>query len=361
MAQNIVGGLFGITPNDVYDSYAAQDRQAATALMNNPTLAQMGIYYGSQIGSGLGRGVASLLGAEDPRLQQAKVMAEAQQQGFDVTSPEGLQSLAQFFVQRGQPGLASQVAQQIQGMQQTLATTRRTEQQAAREEQKFKLEDQLRSELAALGPNPSEEQVIGVVTKYGDPTQILKILETKAAKTAADSNIGAPGPVGKAGAYRDVDGTIIGTAEMAKQRAGFKGAQELMNELNKITIDDINAAYSPVGIDWTTKEGWQKKLAGAGTVDAQTKIAVSRLTQVIESLPPGSASDADMKAALSGFPGFGDKEALINWVNRAKEKIQFILDGFSTQFAWKPRAISSGALTTGQQQQQPAQDVWRLK
>ena len=114
MAQNIVSGLFGITPNDVYDAYAAQDRRAAVDLMNNPTLAQMGIYYGSQIGSGLGRGVASLLGAEDPRLQQAKIMAEAQQQNFDTTSPEGLQQLAQFFVQRGQPGLASQVAQQAQ-------------------------------------------------------------------------------------------------------------------------------------------------------------------------------------------------------------------------------------------------------
>ena len=116
MAQNIVGSLFGYTPNDVYDAYAAQDRQAATALMNNPTLAQMGIYYGTDIGQGLGRGVASLLGAEDPRLVQAKVMAEAQQQGFDVTSPEGLKQLAQFFVQRGQPGLASQVAEQAQQM-----------------------------------------------------------------------------------------------------------------------------------------------------------------------------------------------------------------------------------------------------
>lgn len=116
MAQNIVGSLFGYTPNDVYDAYAAQDRQAATALMNNPTLAQMGIYYGTDIGQGLGRGVASLLGAQDPRLVQAKIMAEAQQQGFDVTSPEGLQQLAQFFVQRGQPGLASQVAQQAQTM-----------------------------------------------------------------------------------------------------------------------------------------------------------------------------------------------------------------------------------------------------
>lgn len=130
MAQNIVSSLFGYTPNDVYDAYAAQDRQAATALMNNPTLAQMGIYYGTDIGQGLGRGVASLLGAEDPRLVQAKVMAEAQQQGFDVTSPEGLQQLAKFFVQRGQPGLASQVAQQAQTISRAGAEEKLKEAQA---------------------------------------------------------------------------------------------------------------------------------------------------------------------------------------------------------------------------------------
>ena len=348
MAQNIVGGLFGQTTQDVYDNYAAQDRANAIALMNSPTKNQMGIFYGSQIGSGLGRAAASLLGAEDPRLQQAKQIEQVKQwiaqSGIDMNTPEGLAQAAQYAQSIGAVEGAMFFGQQAMAAKQQLATTQRTEQQAAREQQKFNLEDQLRSELAGLSPDATEEDVIAVVRKYGSPDTILKALETKATKLATEGASGVPGPVGKAGAYRDVDGTIIGTAEMAKQRAGFKGAQELMKELDSITVDDVRAAYSPIGVDWTTKEGWQKKLAGAGTVDAQTKIAVAKLNQVIDSLPPGSASDADMKQALSGFPGYGDTEALVNWINRAKEKIQFILDGFSTQFAWKPRATSSGAL-----------------
>lgn len=361
MAQNIVGGLFGINQQDIIRQQANAETNAAINFANlRPE--QQANYGGYLAGQMLGRGAAGLMGAEDPRLKQAKVIEMAKQQGFDPTTYEGAQAMANFFVQNGEPSLATAVMQKAEEMKQTLATTRRTEQQAAREEQKFKYEDQLRAELSALSPDATDDEVISIVRKYGDPTQILKALETKQAKLAGEGTFGAPGPVGKGGAYRDAEGTIIGAAEMAKQRAGFKGAQELMNELNKITVDDVNAAYSPIGVDWTTKEGWQKKLAGAGTLDAQTKIAVSRLNQVIESLPPGAASDADMKAALSGFPGFGDKEALINWVNRAKEKIQFILDGFSTQFAWKPRAVSSGALTTGQQQQpQTTQGGWRLK
>jgi hypothetical protein len=143
MAQNIVNGLFGITPADIYDAYNAQDRRVAVDLMNNPTLAQMGIYYGTDIGQGLGRGVASLLGAEDPRLQQARVMQEAQQAGYDVTTPEGLQQLAQFFVQRGQPGLASQVATQAQTMSRSAA------------EEQYKLA-QAQAALREKQPKPGE-------------------------------------------------------------------------------------------------------------------------------------------------------------------------------------------------------------
>ena len=117
MAQDIVGSLFGMQQQP---DYADQDYRNAVALANAQNPKAMGRFLGGMLGAPIGRalgqGVGSLFGVQDPRMQQASVIREAQQQGFDVTSPEGLQQLAQFFVQRGQPGLASQVAMQAQTM-----------------------------------------------------------------------------------------------------------------------------------------------------------------------------------------------------------------------------------------------------
>lgn len=363
---DIVGSLFGVTPQAVQASMVDPIYEQATkfAQLDPMQRAQQGIYMG---GAMLGQGLAGLMGGEDPRLIQARQMQQVKewiaQNGVDINSPEGLAKAAQYANSIGATEGAMVLGQQSTALRQQQATAMRTEQQAAREEQRFNLEDKLRAELSALPPDATDDQVLAIVRKYGDPTQIMKAIEARTTKMAGEGVMDQAGPVGKAGAYRDTEGNIRGSAEMAKQRAGFTGAQELMNMLNKITVDDVNTAYSPVGVDWTTKEGWQKKLAGAGTVDAQSKIAVAKLEEVINNLPPGAASDADMKQALSGFPGFGDRAALANWINRAKEKIQFILDNFATTYNWKPKVKSSGALDVGQQQQQPqvTQGEWRLK
>lgn len=122
MAQDIVGGLFGLQQQP---DYAAQDYRNAMAMAELGTKQGMGRFVGGMLGSQLGRNIGQfaggLLGVEDPRLAQASAIREAQQQGFDVTTPEGLQQLAQFFVQRGQPGLASQVATQAQSMSRSAA------------------------------------------------------------------------------------------------------------------------------------------------------------------------------------------------------------------------------------------------
>ena len=111
MAQDIVGSLFGVAqPVD----YADQDYRAAVALANANSPKQMGRFLGGLIGAPLGRvagqAIGGLFGAEDPRLKQQRLIEQAKQQGFDTTSPEGLQQLGQFFIQNNAPELASRTA-----------------------------------------------------------------------------------------------------------------------------------------------------------------------------------------------------------------------------------------------------------
>ena len=364
MAQDIVGSLFGASPQAVQSEMTAPifNRAAQFAQMDPMQRAQYGIYSG---GAMLGQGVGGLLGGEDPRLVQARQMEQVKQyitqQGIDINSPEGLAQAAQYANSIGATEGAMYLGQQSATLRQQRATATRTEQQAAREEQKFKLEDQLRSELSNLPPDATDEQVLSIVRKYGDPTQIMKALETKATKLASEGVMDQAGPVNKSGAYRDTSGVIHGAGEMKTVNEKYNAAQLLMNEFNKLKAEDVTNAYSPIGVDWTTKGDITKKLAGSGTVAAQAKIAKLRMEEVIKSLPPGAASDKDIAQALASFPGFGDEKALFEWVNNAKQQLQDILDKHEMDFGskYKSRYKSSGPLGV-QNQQQPASE-WRLK
>lgn len=184
MAQDIVGGLFGIQQQP---DYSTQDYRTAIAMAEMNTPQQMGRFLGGMVGAPLGRaaaqGVGSLLGVQDPRLQQASVIREAQQQGFDVTTPEGLQSLAQFFVQRGQPGLASQVAQQAQGM---LAEQTKIN----RAEDEFRREQMFREEASQLGQDATEADIMRLALKYGKPdTAVSAMAGIQRAREASDVRI----------------------------------------------------------------------------------------------------------------------------------------------------------------------------
>ena len=359
---DIVGSLFGVTPQMIQaeNTRPLFNRAMEFAQLNPMQQAQYGIYSGGAL---LGQGIGGLLGGEDPRLVQARQMQQVKewitQNGVDINSPDGLAKAAQYANSIGATEGAMFLGQQSTALRQQQATAMRTEQQAAREEQKFKLEDQLRTELAGLGPNPSEEQVISVVTKYGDPTQILKILETKAAKTAEEGAMGVAGPVGKGGAYRDISGNVLGASEMAKNRQEFETLQRAYSQMSKITSEDTQRAES--WVDWTTKGTTTKKLASEGVVDAQTKVAANQLLEQIQNLPPGAASDADMKAAASSFPGYGSKKDLDAWVNRTKEKLQEYITRMSDRFGWKPTVKFTAPIGGQQQQPQATQGEWRLK
>ena len=138
MAENIVAGLFGLTP-EMYG-----ERQRTSALQEGITLAQLdpaargaAMTYGGA--KGLGTAIGGAMGIEDPQLKLISTRNTIAQQ-IDQTNPEsilkGAQMLAQAGDQQGAMALAQYARQaqvQIAERQQRLSAGRASEAQATRE------------------------------------------------------------------------------------------------------------------------------------------------------------------------------------------------------------------------------------
>ena len=121
MAQdNIVGGIFGLTP-ELYQQnqlaqLEAQQRAAGTmasgpGTMLNPSLAPLyaqAAQQGQLIGQGA-KAIGGLLGIEDPQLRMVRDVTEMRKQ-FDVSSPAGLRQFAQALGAKGYTDLAIQAS-----------------------------------------------------------------------------------------------------------------------------------------------------------------------------------------------------------------------------------------------------------
>lgn len=181
MADNIVGSLFGVDPQMLAQQRQAADMQNAYKIAQLDPLqqAKMSIYQGS---AGLARGVGGLLGG-DPELEKVSKIKQLSSQ-FDLTSPAGLREFARALqpIAPNEAMMAAARADEVEksslGLQKTRADISKAELSAANEEK-------LRAELAALGPNPTDQQVIAVVQKYGSPDKILQILTASQDRAAA--------------------------------------------------------------------------------------------------------------------------------------------------------------------------------
>jgi hypothetical protein len=138
MAENIVSGLFGMTPQMYQNQQYGQDlnRGIALAQLSPGAAAQAGLQ--ASVGQ-LGRGIAGAMGIEDPQLKMISARNTIAQQ-IDQSNPEsilkGAQMLAQMGDQQGAMALA-QVARQAQSemaqAQQRLAAARASDAAAKRE------------------------------------------------------------------------------------------------------------------------------------------------------------------------------------------------------------------------------------
>lgn len=173
MATDIVGGLFGITP-EIY-----QQQRAEQGLQEGITLSKLSpgefgnamLYAG---GAQLGRGLGGAMGAEDPQLKLISLRNALAKQ-FDINSPEGLSQYANALQQAGDVQGAIQTANLVN----QATRTRLAQQQLTSAEITGQREQQLQSALSQLPENASEDQIQGVLRRYGDPKTVLMAIERK--------------------------------------------------------------------------------------------------------------------------------------------------------------------------------------
>jgi len=191
MAENIVAGLFGMTPQMYQNQQYGQDlnRGIALAQLSPGAAAQAGLQ--ASVGQ-LGRGIAGAMGIEDPQLKLISTRNSIAQQ-IDQTDPEsilkGAQMLAQMGDQQGAMALA-QYARQAQGEMALVQQRRAAEQvslaQVAKTQLSIKQEEQLRDELSKLPQGATQDDVLAIVTKYGSPDKVLAALQASADKAATN-------------------------------------------------------------------------------------------------------------------------------------------------------------------------------
>jgi hypothetical protein len=172
------------------------EQQRRSALQEGIDLAQLDpasrgaamTYAGAK---GLGTAIGGAFGIEDPQLKLISARNTIAQQ-IDQTNPEsilkGAQMLAQAGDQQGAMALA-QYARQAQSemalMQQRRAAEQSSLATAAKTQLSVRQEEELRAELSKLGPDATQDQVIGVLTKYGPPEKVLAALTAAQSRTEA--------------------------------------------------------------------------------------------------------------------------------------------------------------------------------
>jgi len=182
MATDVLG-LFGLTPEGLDQQRYQQDLASGYKLaqLSRGDAARATLQSG--IGQ-LGRGIAGMLGVEDPQMK----LISARQQIMSQTDQSNPQSLANAANQLNAMGdtqgamalmdfaRKSQSEMALVGQRRAAETASLA--QAAKTNLTIRQEEELRTKLSQLGPNATEDQVIGVLTQYGPPEKVLAALTT---------------------------------------------------------------------------------------------------------------------------------------------------------------------------------------
>ena len=334
MAENIVAGLFGMTPEMYQGQQYQQDLKRGYELAQLDPGAAARAQLGASVGQ-LGRGFAGAMGIEDPQLKLISARNTIAQQ-IDQTDPEsilkGAQMLAQAGDQQGAMALA-QYARQAQGdvaqTQQRRAAALASAAQAARERQQSTPNDiQIANEIATLEDTlsqieglPADPERTRAKNLLNTRLSELRRLTAKGEKAVA-ANIKEVGvaETTREPVYLDVNNDqqfIYKQGPDGKQvRVPFTGGVD-----RKISETKVTATASSKGAEEGAKtiaELDAKRLGAAQVSSGKAVEQAGLLQELLKTPQPISGSGAPARVgALRVFSTFGltspkDDEALQN-------------------------------------------------
>jgi hypothetical protein len=198
MADSIIGGLFGVTPEMYSQASNARDyarvldigtRYSAPGTMMSPSLGPL-YAQAAQTGQLLGQGVGGLLGVEDPELKKITAIKDLSSQ-FDLTSPTGMRAFARA-LQQIAPQEAMMAAKRADEMEVSAATvTQKTRERQIPTSPLGKLQFE-RDELLKAGVSANDPRILA----YDDAIKATGLTGKKA--IAASAPGGGPDTSNKA-------------------------------------------------------------------------------------------------------------------------------------------------------------------
>lgn len=366
MAENIVGSLFGVDPQQLMQQRQATDMSNAFRYAQLDPLAQakMSIYQG---GAGLARGVSGLLGGDAEMEKASKIQQLAGQ--FDLSTPQGARDFGRA-LQPFAPVESMKAFTKADNMEKSGLGLQKTRADIAIQERKVSQDEKLREELSKLPENATDAQYLQVFRQFGNPDQQAAAIERAranrerlAAKAAGDGGFGgervtnngiARGIYDKTGRYRAPTGEVYSAAKMDKAQEAHDKAASLLDKLEGLSEKDINDAFGSLA-DYTTTPGG--KLVGpTSTYAAQNKINEVGIAKVLDNLSTlkGAASDKDMAQMIKDFPGYqASPDVMKSWVDRAVKTTNNFLSksekryGFDTEYGTEGRFSTKGTKEAG--------------
>jgi len=344
MAENIVAGLFGLTPQ----MYGEQQR--VSALQEGINLAQLdpasrgaAMTYGGA--RGLGTAIGGAMGVEDPQLKLISARNAIAQQ-IDQSNPESILKGAQMLAQAGDQQGAMALAQYARQAQESIAQTqqRRAAETsslatAAKTQLSIAQEVNLRDELSKLPQGATQDDVLSVLTKYGSPDRVIAALtasasrteatqartaalesanqaKIEAAKTAADAKIEAARVQG-ATALQIAQLQAQSKRDIAELTASLKGPSAAVIKAQE-KAEKVEEGQLALGDTISTAETLVKDLAKMGGITSTSK---GPLANLVTSLQTGTVGQ--MGGRVFGTPEQAKRDELksirLQLLNAVKE------------------------------------------